>query len=749
MCLLGSTVLVISAAYSQSQVQAGRKLFEANCALCHGVDAKGGERGPDLTDRGDQGGRSKDAIQRTIRNGRPAAGMPPFKFPENEESALVAYVYSLTAPAAASGISGDAAAGKTFFWGKGQCGSCHMIYGRGGVKGPDLTNLGQERMLSEIELALAHPDVTPGYQVASVRLRDGRALRGFVRNESDDDLELQDFNGAFYFLRAAQIAEIKRETKPLMPAVQLSDDELHNLLAYLIAPSPPKDAPTAAEVAPIAQPGDWPTYNGQPGGNRYSPLDQINAENARKLGARWTFSIPVAGQLEVTPVVAGGLMFVTTGNNVYALDAYSGREVWHYRRNIADRRGGGGINRGVAVLGDKIFVATPDAHLLALNRVTGGLIWDAEVADPQKKYFITSAPLVAGNLVITGVAGGDDGVSSGFVDAYRASDGSHAWRFWTVPKPGTALAQTWIGGALSQGGASTWMTGTYDPVNDLLYWSAGNPCPDFNGDARRGDNLYSDSVLALKPETGELKWYFQFTPHDEHDWDAQETPMLVDAEYHGRRRHLLLQANRNGFFYVFDRITGKLLMATPFVDKLTWASGIGPDGRPKVLPGTAPTPEGNKACPSVEGATNWMSSSWNPITRLFYVETLEKCSIYVKSSLLREPGKPFVEGGGREIPGEPGKKYLRAIDIQTGRRVWEVPQVGPAASWGGVLSTAGGVVFFCDDSGAFAAVDAKTGAPLWHFHTSQNWHASPMTYRVEGKQFVAVAAGSSIIAFGL
>lgn len=744
-----SIALAAGAAYPQSQIQAGRKLFEANCALCHGVDAKGGERGPDLTERGYEGGRTKDYIQQTIRNGKPEGGMPPFKFAPADEAAIVAYVYSLTAPAASSGISGDAAAGKAFFWGQGQCGSCHMIYGRGGVKGPDLTTIGDELTLTEIESDLAHPAVTHGYQVVTVRLRDGKTLQGFARNESNYDMELQDFSGGFHFLHAAQIAGITRETKPLMPAVQLPPDDLHNLLAYLIAPTPQAAATSTAHETPDHSQGDWPTYNGQPGGNRYSPLDQINTGNISRLAARWIFSVPYAGQLEVTPVVTDGVMYVTTGNNVYALDAQDGREIWHYQRGAAGRRRGGGINRGAALLGNRVFVETPDAHLLALDRTTGGLVWDTQIADPKQGYFTTSAPLVAGNLVITGIAGGDQNIATGFVDAYRAQDGSRVWRFRTVPEPGTPLAKTWVGGALSQGGASTWMTGTYDPETDLLYWAAGNPGPDFNGDDRQGDNLYSDSVLAFKPETGQLKWYFQFTPHDTHDWDAQETPMLVDAVYHGQMRHLLLQANRNGFFYVFDRVTGKLLMAKPFVDKLTWASGIAPDGRPKVLPGFAPTPEGTKACPSVEGATNWMSASWNPLTRLFYVETLEKCSIYVKSSPLRVKGEAFVEGGGREIPGEPGMKVLRAIDIQNGRRVWQIPQIGPTTSWGGVLSTAGGLVFFCDDGGAFAAADAKSGAPLWHFDTSQNWHASPMTYLAGGKQFIAVAAGPNIIAFGL
>ncbi len=256
-------------------------------------------------------------------------------------------------------------------------------------------------------------------------------------------------------------------------------------------------------------------------------------------------------------------------------------------------------------------------------------------------------------------------------------------------------------------------------------------------------------MVALDPETGRLRWYYQFTPHDLHDWDATETPMLVDAEFQGRARKLLVQANRNGFFYVLDRVTGQFLLGEPFVHKMTWASGIGADGRPKVLPGSEPTPQGVKVCPSVEGATNWMSTAYNPATGLFYVMAEESCNIYTKSDAWWEPGKSFYGGGTRRVPGETTEKFLRAIDIRTGKIAWEFPQVGTGGSWGGILSTAGGLVFFCDDSGAFAAVDAKSGKPLWHFHTNQSWHASPMTYMVDGKQYVAVAAGSTVIAFGL
>ena len=282
-----------------------------------------------------------------------------------------------------------------------------------------------------------------------------------------------------------------------------------------------------------------------------------------------------------------------------------------------------------------------------------------------------------------------------------------------------------------------------------MFWTTGNPCPDYNGDERKGDNLYSDSVVALDPDTGRLRWYFQYTPHDLHDWDSAQTAMLVDAKFQGRQRKLLLQANRNGFFYVLDRTNGEFLRATPFVAKLTWANAVDGKGRPILNPEADPTPQGTRACPAVDGATNWFSNAYNPVTRLFYLMALERCSIYTKSDAVWSAGETYYGGVTREVPGERAQKFLRAIDLETGKIAWEIPQTGPGGSWGGVLSTAGRLVFFCEDSGAFAAADAKTGKLLWHFQTSEGWKASPMTYMTGGKQYIAVAAGGNVLAFAL
>ena len=494
---------------------------------------------------------------------------------------------------------------------------------------------------------------------------------------------------------------------------------------------------------------DWPTYNGNVGGNRYTTLTQITPGNISRLAPRWVFTIPNVTRLETTPVVVDGIMYVTSGNECYALDGGSGRVLWHFQRPRTKGLVGnaaGGFNRGVAVSGDRVFMATDNAHLLGLNRFTGAVLWETETADWHQNYNATSAPLVVGDLVISGTAGGEQG-ARGFVAAFDQATGKEAWRFWTVPAPGEPGSETWKGKGIEHPSSVTWLTGTYDPQLDTVYWPTGNPGPDYNDDERGGDNLYSCSMLALDAKTGKLKWYYQFTPHDVWDWDATETPVLVDANWQGQLRKLLIQANRNGFFYVLDRIDGKLLLAKPFVRNLNWASGIGMDGRPIRKSDLAMF--NTKVCPSQSGATNWFSTSYNPATGLFYVQTTESCSIFTKRPVEWEAGRGYLGGNVRTTTAEPRPKVLRAIDVRTGEIAWELPQVGRGDSWGGTLTTASGLVFFGEDSGMFEAVDAAHGKPLWQFQTNQLWKASPMTYIFDGKQYVGVASGQNIIAFGL
>lgn len=741
---------------------AGRQQFEDRCGSCHGADGMGGERAPAIGSGERARLESEDRVRELIHNGIPDAGMPAFNVPEPEMSQLVAFVRSRVTSARESMPPGDPEAGEAFFFGQGGCAHCHSMNGRGGVTGPDLSSAGENLTLAELERSLLNPAARrkPGFEVATLRLRTGAAIRGLLRNESPYDLQLQDFDGRLHLLRREEVAGIDRETASYMPALTATKTETQDLIAYLV--NPPASAASPYLPGALAgaltwdriahpQPGDWPTYHGQITGNRFSPLDQITPRNVSKLAPRWIFPIPNAHHLEVTPLVAGGVMYATNVNAAWALDAAAGREIWHYERPRSKNLAGdaaGGINRGVALLGDRVFMVTDNAHLIALHRLTGALLWDTPMADSGENYGATSAPLVVKDLVISGTSGGDEGIR-GFVAAYSASTGQRIWRFWTVPSPGEPAAATWAGRAIEHGCASTWLTGTYDVETDTLFWPVGNPCPDFNGDERKGDNLYSDSVLALDPHSGESKWHYQFTPHDLHDWDATETPMVVNARYQGSPRQLLLQGDRNGFFYVLDRANGEFLGATPFVQALTWASGISKDGRPVRLPGSEPTPAGARACPSMDGATNWMSTAFDPGRRLFYLMALEKCNVFSKSSAVWKAGESYYGGGAREARGDTPRQYLRALDLDTGKIAWQIPQTGAEESWGGVLATATGLLFYCDGSGAFAAVDAATGAPLWHMQLNTAWKASPMTYTAKGRQYVAVAAGGNLVSFGL
>lgn len=761
--------LVLVTGAGAQTFEAGRKAYEARCVGCHGSDGAGGGHGPNVVDLRRPRATSRTALRELIRKGLPDAGMPAFALSDGELDAIAAYFETLKAPAVEHPAPGDAAAGERFFATKGKCSGCHMLRGQGGILGPDLTNLGRERKLGQIEQALREPGgasrariVGPSYRAVAVQMRDGRTIRGLAKYDGPFDLGVQGTDGKFYSISKAQTAAIDFE-KSLMPKVDASPAEFRDLLAYLSRLT--HDRPVAASrgreaigegtsFAEIAKPksGEWPTYHGHLSGNRNSPLTQIHTGNVAQLAPKWIFPIPGGSQrgLQVTPVVVDGIMYTTAVNEVWALDARTGRQIWHFARPRTQGLVGdpaSGLNRGVAVLGDRVFLQTDHAHVIALHRLTGHLLWDVEMADYRQHYGATGAPLVVNDLVIAGVSGGDEGIR-GFLDAYKASNGEGVWRFWTVPEPGQPGSETWVGKAWEHGCGATWLTGTYDPEARLLYWPTGNPCPDYNGDERKGDNLYTDSVIALDPSTGKLKWHFQYTPHDLHDWDANQTPMLVDAEFRGRKRKLLAQGSRNGFFYVLDRLTGEFLMGEPFVKNITWASGIGPDGRPKLLPSQEPTQQGTRVCPSVSGATNWPSTAFSPSTGLFYLMAAEACTVFTKNAEWWKQGESFYGGGTRRSPGDINAKFLKALDLQTGKTIWEVPVEGGILQ-SGVMSTDGGLVFYGDGSGAFVAADAKTGKLLWHFDTGQSWKAGPMSYAIDGKQYIGVAAGPTIMTFGL
>ncbi len=560
--------------------------------------------------------------------------------------------------------------------------------------------------------AAARDPRAPQPRPASIPLVGGDSLEGTILNESGFDAQFRTSGGDILLLR--------REG----------------------------DAYREAAVEPYV---DWPTYHGSDTGNRHSPLDQIDRRNVDQLALQWFFPIADMPMIEGTPVVIVGVMYVTAVNQVYALDAATGREIWRYVQPRTEGLVGDpaiGLNRGVAVHGDRVFSVTDHAHVIALDRFTGELIWDTEMDDYREHYGAIVAPLVVGDLVVAGISAGDTGLR-GFLDAYHVETGERAWRFWTIPAPGEPGSETWGDPeVLRRGCGATWLTGSYDPELDLLYWATGNPCPDMNGDRRPGDNLYTNSVVALRPRTGEMVWYFQFTPHDTHDWDAQEPLLLIDEEFRGQPRKLLVQGNRNGFFYVLDRTNGQFLLGQPFVNQ-TWAEGLDDSGRPIVLPGSEPTEKGTDVCPAIYGATNWWSSSYHPGTKLFYLMALESCMTYTKDDAEWQRGRNWMGGTIWLADGAPNQKFIRALNIQTGATVWSYAQTGEARTFSGVLSTNGDVVFFGENSGAFAALDARTGASLWHLQINQEWRASPMTYMVGGRQYVTIASGLGFWAFAL
>jgi alcohol dehydrogenase (cytochrome c) len=503
----------------------------------------------------------------------------------------------------------------------------------------------------------------------------------------------------------------------------------------------------------VQPPGaNWISYNGDYSGRRYSSLSQINPSNVGQLRAEWVFHARNSSRLEVTPVVVNGLMLVTAANDAFALDASTGRVVWHHSRPIssgliddASRH----INRGVGVWGSRVYMETDNAHLLCLDARSGNVIWDVAYADWNKNYGATSAPLVVKDKVLVGTSGGDDGVR-GFVAAYDAMTGKLVWRFWTIPAPGEFGSGSWPGTSYLHGGGTTWMPGTYDPELGTIFWGTSNPSPDFEGSLRPGNDLYTDCVLALDADTGKLKWYFQFTPHDLFDYDAPETPILIDANYKGKAHKLLVQANRNGYVYVLDRTDGKFLSATPFVEKLNWAKGIDEQGRP-IRSEVKPMPDGTRVCPGYAGATNWFAPSYNESTHSVYFMALEECETYFSKAQpqIFKEGEMYYSTGVKHIAGESSQKVLLAYNLDTGTFAWKYPQIGRGRSSGGTMTTASGLVFFGDDADSFEAVDAQTGKPLWHFNTGQEMSASPMSYAIQGKQYAAIAAGSDVFSFAL
>jgi len=741
------------------RIAQGRKLFEQNCTACHGQNATGG-RGSDLTGRL-QHGATENEIVDNITHGIAGTEMPGFPLSRDDAQAIAAFLRSLRANASDSPITGDATRGQTAFFGAAGCGGCHMYDGRGGRLGPDLSKEHDARTVRELAEAISQPhkQLARGFETVEVTLRNGTQIRGVRKNEDTFSIQMMDQQEHLRLLLKRDITRLEHPAESLMPLFKGDSGQVNDLVAFL------KTAPylePAREWKPSAdfnvtfqrlrnsdeEPQNWLTYWGSLRGAHYSRLAKITPANINSLAAAWTFQFGGSG-VEVTPLVVDGVMFVTGPlNNVAALDARTGRPIWRYSRRLpADVHSHCTVmtNRGVAILGDRLYLATLDSHLVALDAKTGNLVWDVPVGDYKSGISITHAPLAIDGRIVVGVTAGECALT-GFLDAYDATTGAKLWRLHATPQANDPERSTWAGESWKTGGGPTWMTGTYDSETDTLFWPTGNPSPDYDGSVRAGDNLWTCSVLAIDPKTGKLKWFFQYTPHDTHDWDASETPVLVDAAVNGRMRRLLIQANRNGFYYAIDRETGKFVAGKAFV-KQNWAKGLDANGRPIVIPGTDPTPTGVYICPDASGATNWASPSFDPKTGFFFVAARESCAVYTSVTREPKPGDPYVGSGQKEDASiAPGA--IRAIDPATGDVRWSY-DIHQGSSSAGVLATAGGVVFASSHEGNLIALDAKTGKYLWHYQTGAEIRSSPISYSVDGAQYIAVSNDSGLMAWRL
>ncbi len=733
------------------EIARGASVFVEKCSACHGDTAKG-SRGPDLTTGQWKHGATDSELVRNIVKGIPGTQMPPIPMSDTDAGAVVAYLRSLIDSGKSAPIKGDPDAGRQLFFGAGGCSKCHMFGGRGGILGPDLTQARARYQQGPLLGAMKAP-----WTRTEATNKAGRAIRGVKKSENTFTLYLMDEEQKWHFLDKQNLVIARKEQ--VHHALDAPSQE--SISAFLL--KAPVMYEPSAEWKPAsdsnvtfsrlrnaaAEPQNWLTYWGDLAGRHYSALKQITPGNIASLKSLWTSQLG-GNTVETMPLVSDGLMFVTGPlNNASALDARTGHPIWKYTRRLPAVASHCTVmtNRGFAMLGDRLYMATLDMHLVALDAKSGNVLWDIPVDDYQKGLSITHAPLAIDGKIIVGVTSGECALT-GFVDAYDAATGRRLWRTYSIPQPGDPNRKTWQPEKSADfGGAPTWMTGTFDTETNTIFWTTGNPGPDYDGSVRLGDNLYSCSVLALDPETGKMKWWFQFSPHDVHDWDANQTPVLIEGSIRGKKRKLLITAQRNAFYYVLDRETGEFLDGRAFA-KQTWAKGLDSKGRPIVLPNTDPTPTGNYVCPDAAGAANWGTPSYDPRSNLFLVSVREACATYTSVTKEPVPGQGYT-GGGQEIDpkiGTPGA--VRALDALTGETRWNFPlHIGSSAT--GVLATGGDVVFASSSDGYLIALESRTGRYLWRYNTGATIVASPISYSVDGKQHVAIASQSAIFVFAL
>jgi alcohol dehydrogenase (cytochrome c) len=509
------------------------------------------------------------------------------------------------------------------------------------------------------------------------------------------------------------------------------------------------------------EPQNWLTYNGSYASNHHSTLSEIRPDNVKRLDLKWVWQASSLEKLEATPLVVDGVMYLTDPpNDVVALDVRTGRAFWRYEHPTTSGVAPccGRVNRGVAMLDNTLYMGTLDGRLIALDASTGRKRWDTQVANQMQGYSLTVAPLVVKDKVVVGTAGAELGIR-GFIAAYDAKTGKEMWRFYTIPGPGEPGHETWTADAWKRGGGSIWVTGSYDPELDLMYWGIGNPGPDWNPMMRPGDNLYSDSVVALDPDSGKLKWHFQFTPHDGFDFDSVQVPVLTDLKWKGAVRKAMLWGNRNGFFYALDRTNGEFLRGAPFV-KQTWAAGLDERGRPIKISEREPSAKGTLTYPGVQGGTNWYAPSFSPVTGLFYLTAWDDYpGVYYAWHQEYEAGKWYSGGSVRsDLPAinrreirtwgpEAGYGAVRALDPLTGKRVWEYKMADVSDS--GLLTTATNLLFSGNREGHFFALNARDGKLLWTRYLGGQVASSPITWSVDGRQYVSIASGHAVFTFGL
>ena len=745
-------------------IATGKRLYEQTCQACHGGNAAGSERGPALSTGVFKHGGKDGELFLNIRNGLKGTQMPPFSGLKTEQIwSMVSYLRSLadTGARTAETVPGNPAAGEALFFGRAGCERCHAVNARGGIFAPDLSAAAalpaatiRQKLLDPASVGRARGRRTVGPSITTVQFPDGRTLRGIIRNQDTFTLHLAETTGKLHLLDRRKVT-VTTAPGSFMPPAKLTPEETTDLIAYLKS-NVARDLTKTSQVPlaggltferlrnAAAEPHNWLSYWGDYQGTHFTTLAQITPANVKTLQTKWAAQMPGDTLLQSTPLVIDGILY-TSGmpGQVFALDARTGMEIWRYERKqkVVNPFESNRFNRGVAVLGNRVFVGTLDAALVALDARTGLPLWETPVASTMEGYSVTAAPLALKDKIIVGVAGGEHGIR-GFLDAYDPRTGRRLWRFYTTPGPGEFGNETWKGDSWKRGGSGTWLTGSYDPELDTLYWATGNPGPDMDAEVRKGDNLFSCSVVALDPATGQRKWHYQFTPNDSHDWDANQDLVLINR---GAQK-LLVQTNRNGIFYVLDRTNGKLLLGKPYVSQ-TWNDGFAPDGRPIVRPGSDATPEGRVVAPSLVGGTNWQSPSYDPKTGWLYVVYADAPQRYLREPSTYEPGKAFW--GGRSLPtGDPVLTGIKAIDTVTGEVKWDY-KLSRGSLAAGVLATSTGLLLAATAEGNLIALDAKTARPLWTMQTGGPIASSPMSYAVDGKQFVAVSASGVLYSFGL